>query len=440
MTKIERMKLAEWVKDKALKEGADEVAVTISNQRRIEIGCRERKLENLKESTQNSLNLSIYAQHRYSSHSTNDLRREALEKFISEAVAATKYLSEDPFRGLPDPKYYPGTDLPDLDINDPKYQGMDSARRVEMARNIEESALDKSDKIISITSGYNDVYFETIRLHSNGFYGESSGTSFAAGASVTVKDDDGGRPEDWFWGNTRYRNDLPAAEVLGQEALRRALQKIGQKKIASGQFTMLVDNRSSGRLVSMFSGPLSGRSLQQKRSYLDGMLNQKIASEKLTVIDDPFVKKGLGSRHFDGDGLAAKRRVIIDKGVLKHYFIDDYYGRKLGMEPTTASASNILFAYGDRSQADMIKNIKKGILVTGFIGGNSNSTTGDFSLGIVGQLIENGVPVMPVNEMNISGNAKDFWNQLAEVGNDPYPYSSWKCPSMLFDDIHFSGI
>ena len=154
------------------------------------------------------------------------------------------------------------------------------------------------------------------------------------------------------------------------------------------------------------------------------MLNKKIASEKMTVIDDPYLKKGLGSKLFDGEGLAAEKRVMIEKGVLKNYFIDNYYGKKLGWNPTTAGPSNMVYEYGSKSFDELLKEITKGIIVTGFIGGNSNSTTGDFSFGIVGLFVENGQIIKPVNEMNISGNAKEVWNQLVEMGNDPYQYSS----------------
>jgi PmbA protein len=148
----------------------------------------------------------------------------------------------------------------------------------------------------------------------------------------------------------------------------------------------------------------------------------------------------LGSRLFDGDGIAARKRVMIEKGVLKNYFIDNYYGKKLGWEPTTASPANIVLEYGNKSFDQLLKEISKGILVTGFIGGNSNSTTGDFSFGLIGMLVENGEIVKPINEMNISGNAREVWNQLVELGNDPYLYSSYRVPSMLFEGIQFSGI
>jgi len=440
MNNKERLDLAQWATEYALTSGADEASVSISNRREIEIEFRDKKLEKLKESTQNSLSLNIYAQNRYSGHSTNDLRKDSLSKFIDEAVASTKYLTKDEYRSLPDPKYYPKKLEGDLKICDRSYDKIESANRVKMAAEIEAAAMAQSDQIISTTSGYSDVYSEGVRIHSNGFQGESEGTRFSAGAEVTVKGKEGDRPEDWYYASTRFHNDLPAPEILGEKAAKRALRKVGQDKIASGKYAMIVENRAGGRLLYMFARPMSARALQQKSSFLEGMLGQKIASEKFTVIDDPFLEKGMGSRFYDDEGLAAKKRIMIDKGVLRHYYVDDYYGRKLGMEPTTGGTSNLVFEYGTKSFEDMMKALKKGIVVTGFIGGNSNPTTGDFSFGITGLLVENGEIVQPINEMNISGNAKEFWNRLVAMGNDPNPYSSWRIPSMFFEDVQFSGI
>jgi PmbA protein len=238
----------------------------------------------------------------------------------------------------------------------------------------------------------------------------------------------------------RFKDDLPGAEALGQEAAQRALGKIGQDKLESGVYDMLVENRAASRLLGMLSAPLSARAIQQKSSFLDGMIGKQIASEILTVGDDPFLPKGLGSRYFDEEGLAARKRVIIDRGVLREYNVDNYYGRKLGMKPTSGSVGNLVFAGGTESLEELTAGLERGILVTGFIGGNSNPTTGDFSFGIVGQLVENGERVRAVNEMNISGNALEFWKQLAALGNDPYPYSRWRRPSMLFKAVHFSGV
>jgi PmbA protein len=436
----QRLDLAEWAMKTAQKKGASEVAVNISNQRQVDIEFRDKKLETLKESTQNSLSIDIYVDSKYSSHSTNDLRKDSLERFIDEAVVSTRYLTKDEYRVLPDSKYYDQSLDMDLKTRDAGYEKIESSQRVKFAEAAEAAAMAQSDKIISSTAGYSDVIFHSVKVHSNGFSGERDGTSFSAGAEVTVRDPNGGRPEDWYWATTRYRDELPAPETLGTEAAQRALDKIGQKKIASGDYTMIVENRSGGRLLGMLRTPMTARAIQQKSSFLEGKLGKQIASDKLTLIDDPFIERGLGSRLFDGEGMAAKKRMFIEKGVLTNYFIDFYYGQKLGWEPTTGSPSNVLFEYGNRDAETIIKDVNKGIYITGFIGGNSNSTTGDFSFGITGILIENGELIKPINEMNVSGNAKEFWSKLAEVGNDPYLYSSWRIPTLVFDDIDFSGI
>jgi PmbA protein len=440
MNRQERIDLIEWVVKHTLASGADQVAAALHNRREIEIEFRDRKLEKLTESVRNRLSLDIYTGHRFSGHSTNDLRKDALAGFIEEGVASTRYLAQDEFRELPDPKFYPAGKQKVPQIRDEHYETVETPGRVEIASEIEAVAMSESDKVLSTTSWFSDVLAHTTQMHSNGFLGEVEGTRYEAGAEVTVDDPGGGRPQDWSWAEVRFHRDLPSASELGREAVRRALRKIGQEKIETGRYDMIVENRVAQRLLRMFSGPMTARALSQKNSFLEGMVGESIASDKFTAIDDPLLPKGLGSRLFDGDGLAAKRRIMIEGGVLRQFYVDNYYGRKIGMDPTTGSPSNIVFETGARSLEEMIRDTTRAILVNAFIGGNSNSTTGDFSFGIVGLLIENGEITKPVNEMNISGNAKQFWQQLTQMGNDPDPYDSVRCPSMYFTDVQFSGI
>ncbi|MBK3518945.1 TldD/PmbA family protein [Carboxylicivirga marina] len=439
MNNKERQELAMWAVEFAKKKGASEVAASISNSRSVEIEVREQKIETIKESTSNGLNLNIYRDHKYSGHSTNNLNKKDLEKFISEAVEATKFLTADEFRELPDPSLYP-TDLSkDLKLEDKSYANVTPEQRVNISKEIEQVARSKSDKIISATGGFSDDYSESVLVHSNGLVADLASTSFWAGGSVTIKDGDA-RPEGWHWGGDRYFTKMPSAQELGAKSAENALRKVGQTKIASGKYDMLIENRTSGRLLSLFFGAMRARSIQQKSSYLDGMIGEQIASPLLTIIDDPFIEGGFASRLYDGQGIAAHKRTMIEKGVLKEYYIDNYYGKKLGMKPNGGSNSNILFDYGSRDFDGIVKDVQNGIFVTSFNGGNSNSTTGDFSFGVSGFLVEGGKIVKAVNEMNISGNSKEFWKQLAEVGNDPYKYSSILSPTLLFEDIDFSGL
>jgi PmbA protein len=248
-----------------------------------------------------------------------------------------------------------------------------------------------------------------------------------------------GRPNDSWNENALFLDRLKTNDI-GKKALERTINKIDPKKIMSGKYSVVVDNRVSGNLIYPVYGALQGSSLYQKQSFLIGKENKPIASPLLTAYDDPLIQSGFGSRLFDDEGLAAVKRPVIEKGVLKSYYIDNYYGRKLGMKPTSGSTSNVLFNTGSRNMEEIIRSLKKGVLITGFIGGNCNGSTGDFSYGIEGFFIQDGKIVHPVNEMNITGNMNQFWFNLAEVGNDVNENSSIKIPSLMFENIDLSGI
>ncbi len=439
MNKSEKESLAQYIIDTAKKNGANEIAVNLTEESEVSLQYRDGEIEQLQESQQSGLSVKIYADHKFSSHSTNDLRKEAITKFIERAVQSTKFLTADKFRELPDPKYYPRNLEKDLKLADADYENVKTEERLKIAKEIHDLAKAESDKIISVAAGYGDAIVSSFKAHSNGFSGHKEGTFFSTGAEVTVKDNNA-RPEDWFWVQSRFKNQFPSAEFIAKKAAKGALGKIGQAKIKSGTYNVIVENRAAMNLVSMIMSPMSASAIQQKSSYLDGMIDQAVASDKLTIIDNPFIIKGLASRLFDGEGIASKERKVIEKGILKQYYIDNYYGKKLGLEPNGGSSSNLIFETGNQSIDDLMKGLKNGIFLTGFNGGNSNSTTGDFSFGISGFYFENGKIAKPINEMNISGNAKEFWKQLTEVANDPYPYSKWQVPSLVFEGINFSGL
>jgi PmbA protein len=426
----------------AKKHGAKDAAARVYRVRDVSVQWRDGKLEQINEATTRGVGLQLYVDDRYASVSTSDLRPEALDRFIADSVAMTRTLAPDAYRSLPDPSLYQGQAKVDLQIEDPNYLSVTPQQRREFAKETEAAAraVKGADAILSVTAGFNDNRSEVLRVHSNGFEGTRVDTSFWAYASVSVKDQDGRRPEDFSFAGTRFVGELPKVADVGRTAAERALGRLGSKKGESAVMAMAVDNRAAGRLLGALSGPLSGGSLQQKRSFLEGKLGAQIGSEKLTIVDDPFLVKGFGSRLFDGEGIAAKRRPVFENGVLKSYYIDTYYGKKLAMEPTSGSPSNVIVRPGDKSQAALLAEMKEGILVTGFLGGNSNGTTGDYSFGIQGFRIRGGQLAEPVAEMNISGNLGELMKRLVAVGSDPYPYSTLRAPTLVFEGVQFAGV
>jgi PmbA protein len=425
----------------ALARGAQEAAANIDRTREVETVWRDGKLEKTQEATSRTLGLSLYVDGRYANVSSSDLRPEALARFIADSVVLTRALGQDPHRSLPDPKLYAGQAKVDLQLADPHYAALTSDDRRRLAKELEAAArtVPGSDRILSVTGSISDSSTDSLKVHSNGFIGSRLDTTYFLGAQVSVKDPDGRRPEDYCYAGSRFFGELPATAALGQDAARRTLARIGSKKGDSAVLSMAIDNRAAGRMVAFLLGPLSGASIQQKRSFLEGRLGQTLGSPLLTLTDDPLIPKAFGSRLFDHEGIAAKARPVFEAGILRTYFIDTYYAKKLGMAPTTGGASNLVWKLGPKGQEAILADLKEGIFVTGFLGGNSNGTTGDFSLGVQGFRIRNGRLAEPVGEMNIAGNHLEFWKSLAAVGNDPYPYSALRTPTLVFEGVQFAG-
>jgi len=438
MNTTEKYNLANLVMDHALKNGADQVSVSINDSRSSDIEIRDQKIDKLTESIRNSLTIKLFVDKKYSAHSTSRLKKEELFHFIEEAIAATRFLAEDEFRSLPEPDLYYKEGSFDLKTVDPVLDSIKAETKIDLANEVLNEAFGKDDRIISVSSYYSDSISNRVMVTSNGFKGDSSNTNVSLYAVISVKGDSS-RPSDYWYENAIFFDKLNK-KGIGQKALERTIQKIGPKKIKSGKYPVIIENRSVSSVLNPLYSALEGSSIYQKQSFLASKENKSVASPKLTIYDDPFITSGFGSQLFDNEGLACIKRPIVEKGILRNFYIDTYYGKKLKMKPPSGSSTNVVFTTGDRDLDGMVKSMKIGILITGFNGGNCNGSTGDFSYGIEGFLIENGKPVHPVNEMNISGNMNQFWFNLMEVGNDILDGEAFRTPSMMFEDIDFSGI
>jgi PmbA protein len=179
--------------------------------------------------------------------------------------------------------------------------------------------------------------------------------------------------------------------------------------------------------------------LQQKRSFLEGLAGKPFGSDKLDIADDPLLLRGLGSRPFDSEGIGSRHLPIFEQGVLKNHYIDTYYGKKMGVAPTTGGMSNWAWKLGTKDRDALIAEIKDGVLITSFIGGNSNGTTGDFSVGFQGFAIRGGKLAEPIAEMNLSGKHIEAWKRLVAVGNDPFVHTASRTPTLVFDGLQVAG-
>jgi len=425
----------------ATKAGAKDARAFVSRSRDVTVEWRDGKLDRIRESTAQSLQMTLFVDGRYSASGSSDLRPDAVEAFVDSMVKATRFLSTDLHRKLPDPSRYANAVTSSLDIFDGSVAKVLPESRLSDAQALENAAraADKSGIVVSATSGVSDTESVWLGLSTNGFDALEKSTSFSRSVEVSVRDEGDRKPEGYSYSDACFARDLTSIEALGAEALRRASDQRGSVQAPTGEYDIVVENRVVASLFRHLIGALSGEDIQQKSSFLEGKLGQRIGSELLTVTSDPHLPRGLATSAWDGEGMATSKMPVFEKGVVKTYFIDTYYGSKLGKTPTSGEWNNLVWTLGQRDAAGMIASMKKGLFVTDFTGGNSNGTTGDFSLGIKGFLVEKGRLVHPISEMNVAGNHLAFWKKLVEVGADPWKSSGNLGPSLKFKKVQCSG-
>jgi PmbA protein len=421
--------------------GAEQAAVAVARRESTALRRRNGALERVRQATERGLTVRLFVEGRYTSAHTNDLRPEALRTFLGASLEGARLLAPEPCRGLPAPHEYGALPALDLRLDDPARASLTEHQRLEAMERAEAAArqVPGAEVLVSVATGWSDERWEKVLLHSDGFAGEQAGTSFWLWAQAAARDGDGARPEGSAETGARWLGDLRGAEQVGREASERVLARLGAAPAASGRAVMVVENRAARRLAGFLLGPLSGAALHQRRSFLEGRQGQQVASGLLSVTDHPLLPAGLGSRAFDWEGLAARPRPVLEGGVLQGFYLDTFHARKLGLAPTTGEASNWVFAPGREGLEGLVRAVPRGVLVTGFLGGNSNETTGDFSIGVRGFLVEGGQRGRPVSGMNVTGNHLELWSRLVALGDDPCPTSPIASPSLVFDDVQFAG-
>ena len=431
--------LARWAMDFALRHGCQACKVTLYANSSSSFELRNGRTDRLQQASERGLGISLYVDGRYGNYSTNRLDRKELEGFIAGGIESTRYLAADEARALPAPSRYYKGGKPDLQLFDARIVTLSPDVKVDLARAAADEVLSLCDsRVISVDTSYSDGESHVYRLMSNGFEGGKQSTWCCTSASVSVKGEGEARPSD-YWSESRLHFDELPQKGIGLKALERTLQKLGQRKARSGQYTMLVDNLNAGTLLSPMVDALYGSALQQRNSFLMDKLGQQVASGLLTLTDEPHLRGAFGARYFDSEGVATEHRPVFEEGVLRTYFIDTYRARKMGVEPTIGSPSVLVLRPGTQTLDELVAGVEKGILVTGFNGGNCNSSTGDFSYGVEGFLVENGRLAHPVGEMNVTGNMVQLWHSLSAVGCDPLLFRSWRLPSLVFQGVDFSG-
>ncbi len=415
-------------------------AVRVEKAVRRKVVYRDGQWEEMAGSTTLQVVVRLFVDGRYAVHRTSDVRPEELPAFVAGAVALTRQVMPDEHRKLPAPALYAPAELPDTDTCDPAMEALtleERKRRAVAAHDACSSQL--ADRRISVSASFSDTRAWGCLVHSDGFSADYRETACALTVTAAVTDPSGRRPSDWHHSAACHLRDLAAPEEVGQKAAKRALAAVGARPAPTGTYEILVENRAVGSLLNGLLQPLFGSEIFNRRSWAAEKEGMPVGASCLFLADDPLVPRALGSRRYDSEGLAARRLPLLEAGVLRNFYVDTYYGSRLGRRPTTGSPSNLVLVPGERDFQSLLASMRRGLWIDRFIGGNVNGTTGDFSMGVGGFLVEDGRVVAPVIEMNLAGNHRTFWQQVQALGSDVWTASSVRVPSLLLSPLLVAG-
>ena len=428
-------KKAFYCLDLAKKFGATNSSIVVSNSISETVNFRNKKLDESNRSDNLAINITTYINKKKSSISSSNLLNDNLKVLIDKCVETAKRTPEDEFNSLPD-KDLLAKDVKDLNLYD--HNHLENEKKIEYLKDLEESA-SEDKKIVNTESSFSENKSNFILVNSDGFCNGYKTSSFTA-SSVTVAKDDQSMERDYEYTSKCHLKDIKNAGDLGKIAADQTLRKLSPKKIKSEKINIIFDKRIAKGMLGSFASAISSSAISRGTSFLKDKINQKIFSNTISVIDKPDIIKGLGSQCFDAEGVKTKTLKLVDKGVLKHYLVDTYYGKKLSLKSNGryGGPSNLYFDNGIVTYKDLLNSSSRCLYITETIGHGSNIVTGDYSVGATGFLIENGEFKFPINEITVAGNFKDIFQNITLANDLEFKYAT-NSPTMLIEGMTVAG-
>jgi len=401
------------------RQGASEIEVTVAEISRFSVNVREQNVERLTQAGNMDLSLRVFVGGKLATAGSQDLAEATLHRVVDNAIARARLGGADPFAGLPEALPIRVSD-DELKVFDPAVLELSPESKIASAMKVE--AVGLADKRIKASTGstFTSVVGSWHLANSKGFSGSFRRTTVACGVGFQAGQGDNLLQDQWYEGATSVAG-LPTPETIGRKAAERVTRLIGARKIESQNVPVVFEPPvTSDLLLGLLVLCVLGPSIDRRQSFLVDKLGQKIASDLVTIYDDGLLPGGRGTSAFDAEGVPSRKTLVVDKGVLKSYLLNTYYGRKLKMASTGNAdwVTNFYMAKGSSKPADIIKSVDKGLLLTGTIGFGRVPTTGDISTGAIGLWIEKGEVAFPVAEITISGNLADVLKGVEMVGDD----------------------
>jgi len=430
--------LAQQVLDYARARGATATEVDVSEGFGHSVGVRHREVETIEYNRDKGLGVTVYLGQRRGYASSSDFSRPAIEAAVDAALSIARFTAADPFAGLPD-EHLLARDFADPGLYYPWQTSVEEA--IKIARRCEEAAFDVSP-MIKNSEGANVSTQQShfISANSLGFMGGYASSRHSVSCSMIAGEGDAMQRDDWYI-SRRDAADLADPEEVGDYCARRALARLGARKIKTCVVPVLFEAPVAATLLGNFVYAVSGGSLYRKSSFLLDSLGKPVFSRNVNISERPHLPKAMGSTPFDDDGVLTRDREVVESGVLQGYFLGTYSARKLGLASTAnaGGSHNLILRSGPRNFEGMLRLMDRGLLVTELLGQGVNYVTGDYSRGAAGFWVENGRIKHAVEEITIAGNLRDMFQQVVDVGSDVLVRGTKHTGSILIEKMTVAG-
>ena len=439
----------------AVKAGASDAEAAAREGDEFSVNVRMGQVETLKESGSRGLGLRVFLGTRSGSATTSDLTADGIRQLVDGALALAQVTEEDPFSGLPDTSEF-GSAPGDLHLYFDDVYSLSAEERIEWARRAEAAAMAADPRITNSDGGSFDAATgRKAMANSRGFVG-SYRTSYAGVSAAPLATDANGKMQrDGWWSSARSFALLETPEAVGAEAARRTLRRLGARRVPTQRVPIVFAPETARSLIGSVFEAASGDSIWRGASFLAGKLGETIGSSSLTIVDDsimllPTGVGGFGTSPFDDEGLASRRTLVVEDGVLRNYLLNTYAARKLGMKSTHNAArglagapgigcGNLFLEPGAQTPEQIIGDVSAGLYVTSLMGFGTNLVTGDYSRGATGLWIENGQLTHAVEEVTIAGNLAEMLRHVTAIGNDLVFRGSVASPTLRIDGMTIAG-
>lgn len=423
--------LGERVIERARSLGADVSEAVVSEGSHLSTKVRLGEPELVEEAGSRAVGLRVLVGQQVAVSYTSDLTKTGIERFVEDAIELARLSQPDEFAGPPAPELLSRRDQhADLDLYDESLHAVGAGDALAHAKAAEAAAFAADSRITNSEGAtFTRASGGKALVTSGGFRGATDGT-YASLSVHPVADDEGGKKRSgYYWTARRHLAGLLSDDEVGREAARRTVAKLGAQKVDTQEVPVVFDPDVGRSILGLLAGCINGGAIWRRSSYLVDREGDRVASDLVTVVDDPLIPDGPGSRPFDGEGLLSRKNLIVERGVLKSYLLDTYSAKKLG-KASTASASrgssggvgpattNFILQPGKMSPEELVRSTKRGLYVTEMMGFGFNAVTGDFSRGAAGFWIENGEKTFPVSEVTVSLNLDELLKRIDAVASD----------------------